>query len=86
MVIYDLLTGMIVKELAGHQGVVRYSPVSWLLIENLLVSLFSIAPQLNRYIPVIVVSWRLSFPIHEPLDQGYVVAPVVIVSYLLCLD
>ena len=64
---------MIVKELAGHQGVVRYSPVvvvSCLLIENLLVSLFSIAPQLDRYIPVIVVSWRLSFPIHEPLDQG----------------
>ena len=27
MVIYDLLTGQIVKELAGHQGVVR--DVSW---------------------------------------------------------
>ena len=62
MVIYDLLTGMIVKELAGHQGVVRYSPavvVSCLLIENLPGSLYSTAPQLDiyRYIPVIVVSW-----------------------------
>ena len=61
MVIYDLLTGMIVKELAGHQGVVRYSPVgvvSCLLIENLSGSLFSNTPQLDisRYIPVIVVS------------------------------
>ena len=28
VVIYDLLTGMIVKELAGHQGVVRYNQAS----------------------------------------------------------
>ena len=35
---------------------------------------------------MIVVSWRLSFPIHEPLDKGHVVAPVVIVSNLLSLD
>ena len=76
MVIYDLLTGMIVKELAGHQGVVRYSPVvvvSCLLIENLLLSSLSNC----------TTAGKIYSTNHLIRD---VVAPVVIVSYLLSLD